>query len=113
MLFLFSITTLICLNGIHRKTWASVISTICILFLIMALFEFSIQFFGDLDYSNLEYLGSMSNSADIFWTDIMLTGLGAIMDVAVTISARNRGNCPEKSRCFSEKINTFRTGNRI
>ena len=40
-----------------------------------------------LDYSNLEYLGSMSNSADIFWTDIMLTGLGAIMDVAVTISA--------------------------
>ena len=27
----------------------------------------------------------MSNSADIFWTDIMLTGLGAIMDVAVTI----------------------------
>ena len=85
--FLFSITTLICLNGIHRKTWASVISTICVLFLIMALFEFSIQFFGDLDYSNLEYLGSMSNSADIFWTDIMLTGLGAIMDVAVTISA--------------------------
>ena len=64
--FLFSITTLICLNGIHRKTWASVISTICILFLIMALFEFSV---------------------DIFWTDIMLTGLGAIMDVAVTISA--------------------------
>ena len=84
--FLFSITTLICLNGIHRKTWASVISTICVLFLIMALFEFSIQFFGDLDYSNLEYLGSMSNSADIFWTDIMLTGLGAIMDVTVTIS---------------------------
>ena len=84
--FLFSITTLICLNGIHRKTWASVISTICILFLIMALFEFSVQFFGDLDYSNLEYLGSMSNSADIFWTDIMLTGLGAIMDVSVTIS---------------------------
>ena len=70
-----------------QKTWASVISTICVLFLIMALFEFSIQFFGDLDYSNLEYLGSMSNSADIFWTDIMLTGLGAIMDVAVTISA--------------------------
>ena len=84
---IFKITTLICLNGINRKTWASVISTICILFLIMALFEFSVQFFGDLDYSNLEYLGSMSNSADIFWTDIMLTGLGAIMDVAVTISA--------------------------
>ena len=84
---LFSLTTLICLNGIHRKTWAAVLSTLCVLFLIMMLFDFSIHRYGDLDYSNLEYLGSMSNSADIFWTDIMLTGLGAIMDVTVTISA--------------------------
>lgn len=37
--------------------------------------------------SCLEYLGSTGNSADIFWADIMLTGLGAIMDVTVTISA--------------------------
>ena len=80
-------TRLICLNGIHRKTWAAVLSTLCVLFLIMMLFDFSIHRYGDLDYSNLEYLGSMSNSADIFWTDIMLTGLGAIMDVTVTISA--------------------------
>ena len=84
---LFSLTTLICLNGIHRKTWAAILSTLCVLFLIMALFNFSIYRYGNLDYSNLEYLGSMSNSADIFWTDIMLTGLGAIMDVTVTISA--------------------------
>lgn len=85
--FLFSVTTLVCLNGIHRKTWASVVATLCVLFLIMALYEFSIRTFEDFDYSNLEYLGSMSNSADIFWTDILLTGLGAIMDVTVTISA--------------------------
>ena len=63
---LFSLTTLICLNGIHRKTWAAVLSTLCVLFLIMMLFDFSIHRYGDLDYSNLEYLGSMSNSADIF-----------------------------------------------
>ena len=70
---LFSLTTLICLNGIHRKTFSSVLSTLCVLFLIMALFEFSIYMYGDLDYSNLEYLGSIGNSADIFWADIMLT----------------------------------------
>ena len=87
IVLLFSLTTLICLNGIHRKTWASVLSTLCVFFLIMTLFDFSIHRYGDLDYSNLEYLGSMSNSADIFWMDIMLTGLGAIMDVTVTISA--------------------------
>ena len=87
MVIFFAIATLIGLNGIHRKTWAAVLSTLCVLFLIMMLFDFSIHRYGDLDYSNLEYLGSMSNSADIFWTDIMLTGLGAIMDVTVTISA--------------------------
>ena len=51
---LFSLTTLICLNGIHRKTWAAVLSTLCVLFLIMMLFDFSIHRYGDLDYSNLE-----------------------------------------------------------
>ena len=53
---LFSLTTLICLNGIHRKTWAAVLSTLCVLFLIMMLFDFSIHRYGDLDYSNLEYV---------------------------------------------------------
>ena len=42
---LFSLTTLICLNGIHRKTFSSVLSTLCVLFLIMALFEFSIYMY--------------------------------------------------------------------
>ena len=70
----------------------------------MALFEFSIYMYGDLDYSNLEYLGSIGNSADIFWADIMLTGLGAIMDV--TVSRRDR---TEKSIGFSEKTDTFRS----
>ena len=69
--------------------------------------------FGDLDYSNLEYLGSMRNSADIFWTDIMLTGLGAIMDVTVTISAATGEIVRKNPSCFSEKTDTFRTGNRI
>ncbi len=27
---LFSVTTLVCLNGIHRKTWASIVSTLCV-----------------------------------------------------------------------------------
>ena len=72
----------------------------------MALFEFSIYMYGDLDYSNLEYLGSTGNSAAIFWADIMLTGLGAIMDVTVTISAAV-GEIVRKNP--SEKADTFRS----
>ena len=34
-------------------------------------FVTSLSFEQEPEYSNLEYLGSMSNSADIFWTDIM------------------------------------------
>ncbi len=50
----------------------------------------------------------MGNSADIFWTDIMLTGLGAIMDVTVTISAATGEIVRKKSIRFYKKADTFR-----
>ena len=37
------------------------------------------------DYSAMEYLGTIENPEDIFAAEVMLAGLGAIMDVAVTI----------------------------
>lgn len=43
--------------------------------------------YGDVDYSSMEYLGSVENPAEMFEAEVMLAGLGAIMDVAVTIAA--------------------------
>ena len=75
----------------------------------MALFEFSIYMYGDLDYSNLEYLGMYRQFCGYILADIMLTGLGAIMDVTVTISAAVGEIVRKKSIGFSEKTDTFRS----
>ena len=87
MVLFFAIATLIGLNGLHRKTWAALLSTLCILAMIMGIFEVVISHTAELDYSTMEYLGSIDNPDEIFHAEILLSGLGAIMDVAVAIAA--------------------------
>ena len=87
MVVFFAIATLIGLNGLHRKTWAALLSTLCILAMIMGIFDVVISHTAELDYSTMEYLGSIDNPDEIFHAEILLSGLGAIMDVAVAISA--------------------------
>ena len=86
MALLFAVGTLLCLNGWNRKTFAAVVSTICVLALIMGMFDFVLSHTGELDYSQMEYLGSLDHPEMIFRVQVMFAGLGAIMDVAVTIS---------------------------
>ena len=87
MVIFFAVVTLIGLNGLHRKTWAALLSTLCILAMIMGIFDAVISHTAELDYSTMEYLGSIDNPDEIFHAEILLSGLGAIMDVAVAISA--------------------------
>lgn len=61
-------------------------STLCILAMIMGIFEVVISHTAELDYSTMEYLGSIDNPDEIFHAEILLSGLGAIMDVAVAIA---------------------------
>lgn len=87
MTVLFAVVPLVILNGFHKKTWAAVFSTLGVLALIMGMFDLTIQYTGGLDYSSMEYLGSMDDPGELFRAEVMLAGLGAIMDVAVTISS--------------------------
>ena len=87
MAFLFSVGTLLCLNGWNRKTFAAIVSTICVLIMIMGMFDFIVSHTAELDYSQMEYLGSVEYPETIFRVQVMFAGLGAIMDVAVTISS--------------------------
>lgn len=61
-------------------------STICVLAMIMGIFDVVISHSAELDYSTMEYLGSIDNPDEIFHAEILLSGLGAIMDVAVAIA---------------------------
>jgi uncharacterized membrane protein len=78
LVILFAVITLVGLNGIHKKTWAAFFTTLIVLVIHHA---------EDLDYSTMEYLGSIENPDEIFHAEILISGLGAIMDVAVAIAA--------------------------
>ncbi len=87
MVLAFTIGTLLLLNGVNRKTLASILSTLCVLAVIMGLFHLVMSRAGETDYAAMEYLGSLDNPSELFEAEVMLAGLGAIMDVTVTISA--------------------------
>lgn len=86
MAVVFTAATLFLLSGFCRKTWAALLSVFCVLACIMWIFDVVTAHTPEMDYSAMEYLGSLDNPGDLFRAEIMLAGLGAIMDVAVTIS---------------------------
>lgn len=87
MALLFTVGTMLILGGCNKKTWAAVLSSLAVLSLIMGMFVLVLNHAKELDYSMMEYLGSLSHPESIFHAEVMLAGLGAIMDVSVTISA--------------------------
>lgn len=87
LVIVFTVATMLFLNGFHRKTVAAVVSSFCVLALIMGIFFITLKYAEPFDYSMMEYLGSTENPEDLFVIEVMFAGLGAIMDVAVTLSA--------------------------
>ena len=85
MVVVFAVVTLLLLNGFHKKTWAAIASTLCVVGLIMVVFESVVHITGEIDYSTVEYLGSIETPDTVFRAEILLSGLGAIMDVAITL----------------------------
>ena len=86
MILFFAIATMVGLNGINKKTIAALVSTLLVLAIIMGVFDIVTNHTEELDYSTMEYLGSIDNPDEIFHAEILLSGIGAIMDVAVAIS---------------------------
>ena len=65
----------------------------------------------ELDYSTMEYLGSIDNPDEIFHAEILLSGLGAIMDVAVAISVALSEIVEQKPEV--KFVELFRSGREI
>ena len=88
MVIAFAIVTLFCMNGCNKKTVSALLSTLCVLAMVMTVFSLVVHHTEELDFSTMEYLDlrSIDNPEEIFYAEILLSGLGAIMDVAVDIS---------------------------
>ena len=79
--------------------------------MIMGIFDVVISHSAELDYSTMEYLGSIDNPDEIFHAEILLSGLGAIMDVAVAIAAALSELVTKKPEVTFREL--FRSGREI
>ncbi|WP_324822979.1 YibE/F family protein [Sinanaerobacter sp. ZZT-01] len=87
MVLCFTILSLLLISGFNKKTWAAVLSTLICVWIMMLLLKIVMQHTSGVDYTFMEYVTSPSDLPEIFLSQILLGGLGAIMDVSITMSA--------------------------
>ncbi|HML36267.1 MAG TPA: YibE/F family protein [Bacillota bacterium] len=84
LVLFFTFTSLIFISGVNRKTFIAVLSTLISLFFTMLLFEIMMRNTNGVDYTYVEYIAGQNNVSELFLSQILIGGLGAIMDVAIT-----------------------------
>lgn len=85
---LFIILSLYITNGKSKKTLSAIISSIISLFVSFTLSFIIIKLFGkDITIWTMEYIEVIYDYENFFYVSILLCGLGAIMDISITISS--------------------------
>ncbi len=84
----FIIVSLLIANGKCKKTLAAIVSSIISLFFSFGVSFLLINIFGNNLYIwGLEYIEAVHDYHNFLYVSILLSGLGAIMDIAITISS--------------------------
>ena len=84
LVLFFTFTSLFFINGVNRKTFIAMLSTLISLFFTMLLFKIVMLFTDGVDYTYMEYIAGQNNLSELFLSQMLIGGLGAIMDVAIT-----------------------------
>ncbi|WP_206460604.1 YibE/F family protein [Anaerovorax sp. IOR16] len=87
MVLCFTFLSLLLISGFNKKTLAAVLSTLICVWIMMFLLKIVMQHTTGVDYTFMEYVTSPSDLPEIFLSQILLGGLGAIMDVAITMAS--------------------------
>ena len=85
---LFITISLFITNGKGKKTLSAIISSIFSLFISFGLSFLIIKIYGqDVSIWTMEYIEAVYDYENFFYVTILLCGLGAIMDISITISS--------------------------
>ncbi|MDE6435398.1 MAG: YibE/F family protein [Lachnospiraceae bacterium] len=87
LMFLFSVFTLICAGGFHKKTLVAIVSTLVTVVICYGIYILVHHFSERLPYEMMEYVVNPKDLSELFLTGVLLGSLGAIMDVAISIAA--------------------------
>lgn len=84
---LFTVTSLLLVNGINEKTFAAIIATLIGTFLSLAITFITLKITGEngLRYEELQFLTRPYKT--VFMAGLFIGSLGAVMDVAITMSS--------------------------
>lgn len=84
----FIIFSLYCTNGHSKKTFAAIISAIISLLISFTLAYILIEIYNDsIPFWFMDYAEAISDYKNLYFVNILLCGLGAIMDIAITLSS--------------------------
>ncbi|MDF2655408.1 MAG: YibE/F family protein [Bacillota bacterium] len=84
LVLLFTCLSLLLISGWNQKTFAAICSTLISITITLLLFQLTMSFTEGVDYAFMEYITSPADLPEIFMAQIMIGGLGAVMDVAIT-----------------------------
>lgn len=87
LMLLFSVFTLVCAGGFHRKTLSAIVSTLVTTVLCYGIYMVVHNLSARLPYEMMEYVVNPEDLSELFLTGILMGGMGAVMDVSISISA--------------------------
>ena len=86
MIILFTMISLILASGINKQTVCAIISTLISVALIFIIYKITKENFEQPEYMMMEYITNPEHLDHIFMEEVLIGGLVAIMDVAISIS---------------------------
>ena len=86
--FIFITSSLVICNGRNRKTLAAVVSSLISMAVSFLLAYIVISLHGSsISYWTMDYIDAIHDYSGVFYLNILLSGLGAIMDISITMAS--------------------------
>lgn len=86
LIIAFSISSLVLVSGINRQTFVAIISTLLSMAAVYVIYNIALRFGEQPEYMMMEYISRAEDLEHIFMAGVLIGGLGAVMDVAISIS---------------------------
>lgn len=85
---LFTVISLILTLGINKKSISVITSTLISLIVSMLIACIVFLFYANkIEYEHMEFISAIYDYQSVFYSSVIIGGLGAIMDIAITISS--------------------------
>lgn len=104
LIVLFSVITMLFINGFNKGALATILSVLSTMVVLYFIYKISITIGKEPEYIMMEYIVSSSDLEYLFLFQVLMGGLGAVMDVAVSICAAVKELCGNDSNISNSSL---------